>query len=220
MRRGFQLFAILSLGYFLTGCASITGSTNQSISIQTKEQTGRDLSGANCELTNSKGTWFVTSPGSTSIHRSNDDLRATCRKDGHDPGMASIVSETKGSMFGNIVFGGAIGAVIDHSNGSAYEYPNLIQVVMGTFTRIEPPKPTVEPHQAIGQPIQPIHQMVNPPRESTPPANTTPPPTPYAALQTMSGEERLVELKRLHDKGLISQQAYLDQQKKILESVQ
>jgi hypothetical protein len=124
---------------FVTGCASITGTTNQSISVQTREQQGREVSGAGCELTNNKGKWFVTTPGSVMVTRSNDDMLVICRKAGVEPGQASAESATKASMFGNIVFGGGIGAVIDHNSGAAYEYPNFIQIVMGTFTKIAPP---------------------------------------------------------------------------------
>ena len=34
-------------------------------------------------------------------------------------------------MFGNIIFGGGIGAIIDHNNGSAYEYPPTVKIMMG-----------------------------------------------------------------------------------------
>jgi len=34
-------------------------------------------------------------------------------------------------MFGNIIFGGGIGAIIDHSSGKAYNYPEWMQVVFG-----------------------------------------------------------------------------------------
>ena len=41
-------------------------------------------------------------------------------------------------MFGNIIFGGGVGAIIDHNNGSAYEYPALIKIFMGkTNQKIE-----------------------------------------------------------------------------------
>src|SRR5256885_4336570 len=80
------------------GCASITGTTNQSVSVQTLEQTGREVSGAVCELSNNKGKWFITTPGSTVITRSNDDMQVLCNKTGLEPGRASVVSATKGSM--------------------------------------------------------------------------------------------------------------------------
>lgn len=96
------------------------------------------MQGAACELSNSKGKWFVSSPGSTTISRANDNLNVICQKDGMEPGRAAVVSATKGSMFGNIIFGGGIGAIIDHSNGSAYEYPNFVQVMMGLFKTLDP----------------------------------------------------------------------------------
>ena len=55
----------------------------------------------------------------------------TCRKKGHEIGTATVVSRTLGNMFGNIILGGGIGAVIDHNNGTAYEYPGLINIYMG-----------------------------------------------------------------------------------------
>lgn len=136
--------AILALAAVTSGCASITGTTNQSISVQTREQEGKEVPGAACELTNNKGKWFITSPGSVTVTRSNDDMQVLCNKQGSEPGRASVVSWIKGSMFGNIVFGGGIGAIIDHNTGAAYEYPTFIQVVMGAFTKIEAPKTPAE----------------------------------------------------------------------------
>lgn len=34
-------------------------------------------------------------------------------------------------MFGNILFGGGIGAIIDHNKGTAYSYPDWVRVMMG-----------------------------------------------------------------------------------------
>jgi hypothetical protein len=123
-----------------SGCSTITGSTTQSVSIRTKDQAGKEVSGAACDLVNKDGTWFITSPGSVVIHRSNDDLQIVCKKEGLENGTAAVVSDVKGSMVGNIVFGGGIGAIMDHANGSAYEYPTLLEVLMGAFTKIETPK--------------------------------------------------------------------------------
>jgi hypothetical protein len=119
----------------LSGCASITGTTGQSVSVEARQQ-AQQVSGASCELANSKGKWFVTTPGSVQIRRSNDDLIVICTKEGLEPGRATVASETKGSMFGNILFGGGIGAIVDHSSGAAYEYPTLIQIMMGAITSI------------------------------------------------------------------------------------
>ena len=133
------------------GCASITGTPIQSISVQSVDQGGKEVTGCACELTNKKGKWFVTTPGSTTITRSNDDLSVMCQKEGLDPGRVSVVSWTKGSMFGNILFGGGVGAIIDHNTGSAYEYPAIIQVLLGSNKIIDVTKP--EGEQVVIKPM-------------------------------------------------------------------
>lgn len=191
-----------------TGCASITGTNSQNVSVQTKNVAGTEVKGASCELSNNKGKWFVTTPGSVGIHRSNDDMQVVCNKDGLEPGRAAVVSDTKGSMFGNIIFGGGIGAIIDHNSGAAYEYPAFIQVVMGVFTKLEPTKPA----------------------DSTAQSSTPPPSQPAGTMQTVSStsqtmapqpagsrDDQLRELKRLRDNNLISQEIYLERQKAVLD---
>lgn len=131
---------MIACSLLIVGCASVTGSPNQNVSIQTREVSGKEVKGASCELTNNKGKWFLTTPGSVGIHRSNDDLQVTCTRDDFEPGRLAVVSDTKGSMWGNIILGGGIGAIVDHNNGTAYEYPSFIQVVMGAFSKIGPQK--------------------------------------------------------------------------------
>lgn len=184
----------LVLPFIATGCASVTGSPNQSVSVQARELAGVDVVGASCELTNDEGKWFVTTPGSVSIHRSNKDLQVSCKKSGFEPGQAAVASKTKASMFGNILLGGGVGAIIDHNTGSAYEYPTVIDILMGSFTKIE----TTKNQAKLQNDSQ--HSMV-------------------AAAQITSiqpNEEKLKELKQLHDAGLISKEVYLDRQKEIL----
>ncbi|MBI4190811.1 MAG: SHOCT domain-containing protein [Betaproteobacteria bacterium] len=194
--------AVVAIAALTNGCASITGTTNQSVSVQTREQSGGEVTGAACELTNNKGKWFVTTPGSVMIHRSNDDMQVLCNKTGFEPGRAAVVSETKASMFGNIIFGGGIGAIIDHNQGSAYEYPAFIQIMMGAFSKIEPPKASDQPAQG----------------PATTPVTTSPSTQSASTAPTL--DEKLKELKRLYDSSLISQDVYLERQRKLLEAHQ
>lgn len=123
--------ALLSL--ILGGCASITGSNVQQISVQAFEHTedsSRELYMVNCELFNNKGKWFVVTPGSVLVNRSNDPLRGICKKTGYSVTSTSTPSDTKITMFGNIIFGGIIGGIVDHKTGAAYEYPSFIKVDM------------------------------------------------------------------------------------------
>jgi uncharacterized protein YceK len=127
--------AVLAL---TSGCASIVNGTNQSLSVETRKSTA-PVAGASCKLSNNKGTWYVTSPGSTTVHRSYEDLAVQCELDGTDPGFASVKSSTKAMAFGNIIFGGVIGAGVDIANGSAYDYPPLITIQMGETILFPPP---------------------------------------------------------------------------------
>lgn len=200
---------IIMVMVITSGCASITGTTMQSISVSTRSQDLKEVSGSACELTNSKGKWFVTSPGSVTVTRSNDDMQVLCNKQGLEPGRASVVSAIKGAMFGNIIFGGGIGAIIDHNSGAAYEYPAFIQVMMGTFAKIEALMTPGEQPQNERSNTQPA---VAPENIAAPAPAIAP-----SVADSATREEKLKELKRLNDAGLISQEVFLERQRKILE---
>lgn len=125
-----KMFVAVALCALSTGCASIVTGSNQSLSVATRENM-KPVIGANCKLTNDKGQWYVTTPGSVVVHRAYGDLIVQCQKDGMQPGIATFKSSTKGMMAGNILFGGFIGAGVDASTGAAYDYPNLLTIEMG-----------------------------------------------------------------------------------------
>lgn len=193
----------------LIGCASVTGTTGQSVSVETLSKSGVNVSGASCELINSKGKYFVNTPGTVPIRRSNDDMSVVCRKDGIEPGLATVVSETKGMMFGNILLGGGIGAIVDHNTGAAYEYPTLIQVMMGTTTKIEAPKPKESDSAATTQTPQ------------TPQTNQSSQLVPQQASNSPSSSlaDRLTMLNDLKSKGLITQKDYDSKKAELLKSM-
>jgi len=207
-----------------SGCASVTGTTGQSVSVETRQKNGSVLSGASCELTNSKGKWFITTPGSASIRRSNDDMIVVCNKDGHEPGTAAVVSDTKGMMFGNILIGGGIGALVDHNTGAAYEYPTLIQIMMGSNLKIEPPKANAENTTSTQ-----ANLTNNPQTTKTAAVETKSNSTPTTAKnqstassppsKSISVTERLKELNNLHKQGLISTSDYESKKAEILKSM-
>jgi hypothetical protein len=140
-----HLLALLSVAAATTGCASIVSGTSQSVSVETRNVDGASVTGANCKLNNNKGTWFVTSPGSTTVNRSFEALEVKCEKQGLEPGIASFKSSTKAMAFGNVLFGGPIGAGVDMASGAAYDYPNLIAVTMGRTQVVEAPRQEAQP---------------------------------------------------------------------------
>lgn len=119
---------VIVLLFFVTGCASITGSKMQPVSVQTI-QDNKEISGAGCTLTNDAGKWFVTSPGSVTIQKSTGDLAVDCKK-GEAVGHETVVSKANGSVWGNIIAGGGIGYVVDRNTGAGFDYPTTISVAM------------------------------------------------------------------------------------------
>jgi hypothetical protein len=121
----------------LGGCASIVDGSTQVVSVKSV-QGGTDIIGANCTLSNNKGSWFMTTPNSAAVHRSIEDLAVTCTKDGFAPGTETVKSTTKAMAFGNILFGGLIGVGTDMATGAAYDYPQLITVTLPPATSPAP----------------------------------------------------------------------------------
>ena len=119
------------------GCATITSSEMQPLSLTTEAADGAQLEKASCTLRNDKGSWTVQSPGFVPVHRSAEDLLVECSKEGHADGVLRAVSRAAAGMFGNIIFGGVIGAVIDHSRGTGYDYPSKLPVRMGASVRVD-----------------------------------------------------------------------------------
>ncbi|TAK72074.1 MAG: hypothetical protein EPO11_10500 [Gammaproteobacteria bacterium] len=108
----------------LTGCASIVSGQHQAVSVNTAP-----VKEAKCSLENSKGKWYVSNaPGSVMVNRSYSDMRVTCEKNGYKKTEKTVASSTKPLVFGNVLFGGPIGAGVDIADGAAYDYPQEIRI--------------------------------------------------------------------------------------------
>ncbi len=115
------LLTFISLN-FLTSCASIVEGDDQVVSIETPS-----CPGASCKLINNQGTFYVAkTPGTVSLNKSASDLSIECTK-GDVTQIISSESSTEPWSFGNIIFGGLIGVIVDASTGAAYEYNAVIQ---------------------------------------------------------------------------------------------
>ena len=87
----------------LTGCASVSGTRMQPVSVQTI-QDNKEVSGVGCTLMNDVGKWFVTTPGSVTVHKSTGDMIVEC-KDTKSAGSETVVSKSNGAVWGNIILG-------------------------------------------------------------------------------------------------------------------
>ena len=118
--------ALAVLGFAVSGCATLVEGTTQSVSVTTTP-----AEGAECALTNSQGTWFITSPGSVVVHKTKTDLDVTCKKDGYLPGHVVAISHFKATTFANAIAGGGVGVAVDAASGANFYYDSPITVPLG-----------------------------------------------------------------------------------------
>ena len=113
---------ILILGT-LTGCATITKGTEDTVQVQI----GNCGEKIQCTATNKKGSWNFTAPGPVRFKKSDDPLTITC-DDGPEVLSVQIVP-VRGSMaWGNIIFGGIIGGGVDSGTDAHWDTTDSLVV--------------------------------------------------------------------------------------------
>lgn len=174
----------------LTGCATLTGDNAQSIRVETVALDGSEVKDAECELINEYGNFKIKTPGNITVRRSSGDMNVTCKKEGSPDAAARAISRANGGMFGNILFGGGIGAIIDHSKGTGYAYPSWLRMMFGkvlAFDRSDDkdgqPSMGKEPN---GQPVATTQNAApsNAANTSAPAASAQTATTPVVASKT------------------------------------
>ncbi len=115
----------------LTGCASIVNDTTHAMKIETKTEDGKTINGAECNLSNDYGSSTVKSGKTSLVRRSSVDLDISCTSAGLPDANGRAISRANAGLAGNILFGGGIGAIIDHNKGTAYTYPTWVQLTFG-----------------------------------------------------------------------------------------
>lgn len=132
MKLIFRLIAFCNAVVLLNGCATIANGRYQQVTVATQPP------GANCVLSNNKGQWAADgTPATVKIHRSMDALHVSCQKPGYAAATDVVKSGVKKMVAGNVVFGGLIGSSIDTVNGSAFSYPNRIDVTMSKSNKVK-----------------------------------------------------------------------------------
>jgi hypothetical protein len=63
-----HLLTSITLTSMLVGCATISGSgTTQPLSVVALASDGSEVEGVKCDMSNDEGTWYVNTPGSTTV---------------------------------------------------------------------------------------------------------------------------------------------------------
>ena len=126
----FASMAVALLG--LGGCASVTHPSNQQITFETVDQSGTVHLAADC-LVKVRGTSVLTHSGEPiDIPRDDQDMTVQCIQQGLPAADGTLRSRGNWGMLGNyILFGGVLGATIDHASARGYNFPTTVRLVFG-----------------------------------------------------------------------------------------
>ena len=118
-----RLLAVALIAALLAGCASIIHGSRQDVRVTSVP------SGAVVRVNlNNQAT---TTPGVLTLNRKEIGYVLTFEKQGYKPVEVSLRRTVDGWLFGNILFGGLIGLVIDFASGSSYKLtPDEVSTVL------------------------------------------------------------------------------------------
>lgn len=124
-----KAFAVLlasGIVLLISGCATITKGTQQTITIAT------DPDGATCNLTRDAKPLAVVNPtpGSIPIEKAMGSISILCKKPGYLDADGALASEFQAWTFGNIILGGLIGVAVDAASGAMHEYPAMVTITL------------------------------------------------------------------------------------------
>jgi hypothetical protein len=117
----------------LAGCATITGTANQGLSIQVVDASDRPVGGMRCHVSNASADYYGDAPmRDLQVRRSASDLVIECHRGSV---FARGTAVSRGSMMDGAVKallpGGTAMLAIDHLSGYRYAYPGWIQLRIG-----------------------------------------------------------------------------------------
>ena len=124
MNAGVTLLCLVTVS--LSGCATITTGTTQSILVDTTP------SGAICRFSRSDREVGVVNPtpGMLMITKDGAPLTIVCKRAGYYPNTGVLRANFEPMTLGNILLGGIIGIVVDAASGADRKYDATLTVTL------------------------------------------------------------------------------------------
>ena len=122
-----RYFIIGAFVIALSGCATILNDATALLSISFS-----DGSNGECSFRNKRTTVTMRVPSTVTVSRSDDFLTYDCTTDDGRKANGAIPSTIGTMIWGNIVFGGVPGAIIDSATDQHREYPPQFVIPVGS----------------------------------------------------------------------------------------
>ena len=119
---------VLAIGFLslLSACATILEEDTQEVNVRLFCAEKQLL--ATCSLQNDKGRWLVSAPGRVTIKNDINPLQISCKGQYVPSFSVTALPMPTMSMFGNVLFGGVLGAAVDVYNNTGMKYPENIDI--------------------------------------------------------------------------------------------
>lgn len=117
-----------ALVLLLTGCASIISKKDYPVSITSMP------SGASFVVTNKRSVDVTsgTTPQTVTLRAKDGPFQVVFNQAGQPETVATIKRKLDGWYFGNLIFGGIIGLIVDPITGAMFRLPHELHVTMGS----------------------------------------------------------------------------------------
>jgi hypothetical protein len=104
-------------------CVTTGGEATQAVRVETRDAAGNPVAGAECRLTNDRGSVSVRSGETALVGRSSGDLDIRCTHPENREAVGRAVSRASAVRAG--------AAVMGLSTGALYSYPSWVQLTFG-----------------------------------------------------------------------------------------
>lgn len=126
--RSFLRVAALALVATLPACASIVSGTDSTTYLETKPVDAR------CRMHGQDFTREVVTPTSVPLPSKASPITVECNAEGYQRTIQQIEATHDGWVFGNLIFGGIVGGVVDIARGAGRKFPPQTQIVLDPAT--------------------------------------------------------------------------------------
>ena len=112
----------------LVGCASILNDAHQTLTVRT--DCSRVVLNSSCTAVVGGKTFNFETPARLNLPRTTDPLHVSCRGGLLAGASTDLKPGLSASFLGNVIAGGAVGAVVDLNTSRAFAYPSVTNIVM------------------------------------------------------------------------------------------